>query len=146
MRLPTTLLQEGTPAPSPDTSAAQTPTIDEIIGSTVLDPLRIGLENGNRKQALSAFDPKLTQNYPDVRDQFVALSNSYAALRLRYRIVELIAEGDHATATCEMDMDATPRDESLITRRRSVEMHLQLKQTAAGWKIISFTPADFFAQ
>lgn len=132
--------------PAPDATTAQPPTADEIISATVLEPLRVGLENGNLKQAMTAFDPKATPNYPDVRDQLGALLNNFGSVRLRYKLLQLNLDSDAATATCEIDMDATPRDETLITRRRSAEMRMKLKQTSAGWKIVSFTPADFFGQ
>ena len=42
-------------------------------------------------------------------------------------------------------MDAMPYTMTEMPTRRSVQMRFQLKQEAKGWKVLGFSPSDFFS-
>ena len=70
----------------------------------------------------------------------------YETVNFRYQLLQVTSEKDHATAIAEIDMDAAPADESQVIQRRSVRLRFELKRDPAGWKVIGFSPSDFFAQ
>jgi hypothetical protein len=131
-----------------DSAAAkpQSLTLEEVLAHDVLEPLQKGVSTRNVKQVLSVLSPQVTANYPELRDQFQALLDNATALQFRYKLLQVTSDRDHASAICEADLDATPRDETLTPVRRSAQLTFQLKRTTSGWKVVTFSPADFFAQ
>ena len=138
--------QESPPASATAGDQPQPLSLQDVVVRDVLEPLQIGLTTSNLKQVWSLFDPEATSSFPEVRDQFRALLTNYTELQFRYKLLQLTADKDHASAICEVDMDAAPLDDTLLPVRRSTQMRFQLKHTASGWKIAAFSPADFFAQ
>ncbi len=137
-------------SPAVTPKAAPAPTGDDTLSLAdqliqgVLEPLRTGLETQNLKQVLSIFDRNEAET-ADLQQQLQAFFRQYDQVRFRYQLLQATSDKDHATATAELDMDAMPYQESLIPARRSVQMRFRLKQEAKGWKIVGFTPADFFS-
>ncbi|MGC2109403.1 MAG: hypothetical protein WA655_07790 [Candidatus Korobacteraceae bacterium] len=115
---------------------------DQVI-QDILEPLRAGMEGQNLQQVMSVFD-KQTPNYSSLQDQLRAFFQMYSQVRFRYQILQATAEKAHGSATAEMEMDALPYEVTVTPERRSVQMRLQLKLMPKGWRIVSFTPADFF--
>jgi hypothetical protein len=146
------LAQQPNAAPPDDTAqvsdqAGQQPLdLQEAVARDVLEPLQAGMESRNLKQVLSAFDAQSVPNFPQFQDRMKAVLDAYAAVRFRYKILQANSEGDHASMTCEVDLDATPVDGGQVPTRRSTQMRLQLKQTQKRWQISSFNPSDFFTQ
>lgn len=118
----------------------------EQVVRDVLETLQTGIASHNLNQALSIFDPHATVDYPHIRDEMRAFFAHYSDVRFRYKILQLTSDKDRGFVTSEIDLDATPLDENLMPLRRSTQMRFQLKQTPKGWKVVAFTPADFFAQ
>lgn len=136
-----------TPA-AQDAPADDTDSLSDAIIQDVLDPVRTGMETQNIRQVLSAFDKKDMSGYSDFEQQLHAFFRQFDQVRFRYQIlqaaVEDTADQDRATATAEIDMDAMPFSVTQMAVRRSVQMHFRLKRGSKGWKVLSFTPADFF--
>ena len=116
--------------------------LQDSIAHDVLEPLQTGIQTQNLKQVLAVFD---ADSAPQVRDQLRALFENYSVLQFRYKLTQVSSEGGRVSAICEVDLDATPLDQTSAPLRHSNLLHLQLKQTPKGWKISSFSPADFFA-
>ena len=116
--------------------------LQDSIAHDVLEPLQTGIQTQNLKQVLAVFD---ADSAPQVRDQLRALFENYSVLQFRYKLTQVSSEGGRVSAICEVDLDATPLDQTSAPLRHSNLLHLQLKQTPKGWKISAFSPADFFA-
>ncbi len=116
---------------------------DQLI-QQILEPLRTGMETQNVKQVLSIFD-KSEVATGDIQQQLQAFFEQYNEIRFRYQLLQANSDASHATATTELDMDALPYQASVIPARRSVQMRLRLQREAKGWRVIGFTPADFFS-
>lgn len=116
---------------------------DQIIQG-VLEPLRTGMETQNVQQVLALFDKQEFSNYSDLQGQLRAFFQQFAEVRFRYQILQATAENDHGSATAELDMDALPYEATVIPVRRSVQVRFQLKLEPKGWKIVGFSPSDFF--
>lgn len=117
---------------------------DQVI-QDVLEPLRVGMETQNVSQVLSVFDKRELAGYRNLPGQLRAFFQQYDEVRFRYQILQAAADSGHGSATAEIDMDALPYQAAQVPARRSVQMRFQLKLEPEGWKVLSFTPADFFA-
>lgn len=137
-------------APASD-SARQSPPVDDALSLSdqiiqdVLEPLRTGMETQNIKQVMSIFDRAEMSHYGDLEQQVHAFLRQYEEVHFRYQILQATAQNDHASATAELDMDAMPYQVSMIPARRSVQMRFQLKLEPKGWRVVGFSPSDFFS-
>ena len=111
----------------------------------MLEPLRTGVETQNIKQILSVFDKREMSGYGDLEQQLRAFFRQYQQVNFRYQILQAASEKDHASAIAEIDMDAMPYAVTEIQTRRSVQMRFQLKQEEKGWKVLGFSPSNFFS-
>jgi hypothetical protein len=135
------------PEPDPPDASSQQPlTVTEQVIRDVLQPLQRGIEEHNPAQVLAVFDEQDTPDYARLRDQMRAFFSQYDSVRFRYKVLQVASEKDHGSAIAEVDMAATPADETKMAVQRSTQMSFQLKLGEKGWKLIGFKPADFFTQ
>jgi hypothetical protein len=132
-----------TPQQSPPTEEALSLS-DQVI-QDILEPLRAGMESQNVKLIMSIFDKAEMSNYGDLEQQLHAFFRQYQQVRFRYQVLQATAQNDHASATAELDVDALPYQATIIPARRSAQLRFQLKQEAKGWRVIAFSPANFFS-
>lgn len=145
------LLAQAQQAPAPEqdepNASGQEPlTVTEQVIREVLQPLQRGIEEHDLAQVLAIFDPQETPDYPQLRDQLRAFLNQYDQVRFRYKVLQVTSEKDHAIAIAEIDMAATPADETQLTVQRTTQMRFQMKLGTKGWKLVAFKPGNFFAQ
>ncbi len=131
--------------PAPADNEQQFSDLEDAVAHDVLEPLRNGIQVHSLKQITAVLDPQSMPDYAQVRDQFHAMLATYSVLKFRYKILQISSQDGGASVTCEFDLDATPADDNLLPVRRTAQMRLQLKPTSKGWKIVSFSPANFFA-
>ncbi len=137
------------PAPEqepPETSGPQPLTVTEQVIQDVLEPLQRGIEGHNPAQVLAVFDQEETPDFARLRDQMRAFFSQYEPIRFRYKVLQVTSEKDHGSAIAEIDMAATPVDETKMSVQRSTQMSFQLKLGDKGWKLVGFKPSDFFTQ
>jgi hypothetical protein len=130
----------------PPSSAPQPLTLTEQVIQDVLEPLQRGIEEHNPAQVLAVFDPQETPDYARFRDQMRAFFSQYETVRFRYKVLQVTSEKNHGSAIAEVDMAATPMDQTKMAVQRSTQMSFQLKLGAKGWKLVGFKPSDFFTQ
>jgi len=123
----------------------QSQTVGDQVVQQVLEPLRTGMEAENIQLVLSVFDKSEMNSYSNLERQLQAFCQQFSEVNFRYRLLQAAAENNRGSAIAEMQMDALPYDATLVPVRRSVQARLQLKQDAKRWRIVGFTPADFFA-
>lgn len=130
-----------------DSDAAKPQSLDltEEVVRDVLSSLQHAIEGRNLNQMLAIFDPQ-KPNYAELRDQFMAFFQRYDVIQFRYQVLQVTSEKDHAFVICDIDLDATPSDNSQVALRRSVQMRFQMKLSPRGWRVTGFKPDDFFAQ
>src|SRR5271166_1726491 len=130
----------------PDASGQQPLTVTEQVIRDVLEPLQRGIEEHRPAQVLAIFDDHDTPDYAQLRDQMRAFFSQYETIRFRYKVLQVTSEKDHGFAIAEIDMAATPADETQLAVQRTTQMRFQMKLGAKGWKLVGFKPSDFFAQ
>jgi SnoaL-like domain len=146
LRLAAQTPQEPSQEEQPPASGPQPLTLTEQVIRDVLQPLQRGIEEHNRTQVLAVFDPEETPDFAQLRDQFRAFFDQYETVRFRYKVLQVTSEKDHGSAIAEVDMEATPMDETKTAVQRSTQMSFQLKLEDKGWKLVGFKPGDFFTQ
>ena len=100
----------------------------------------------NLYQVLALFDEQQMSDYAQVRDQLYAFFAQYDAIRFRYQLLQVTSDKNGGSAVAEIEMEATPADPSQITVRREAQMRFRLVHGPKAWKVVGFSPADFFAQ
>lgn len=134
-----------TTSASDSASSDEKLSLDDQIVQEVFEPLRTGFETQNIKQILSVFDKHDYSGYGDLEQQLRAFYRQYEQVNFRYQVLQAAVDKDHASATAEIDMDAMPYGGAEIPARRSVQMRFQLKQAGTSWKIVGFSPSNFFS-
>lgn len=144
------LVQNQSPhAAAPDKS--QTPDEEELdlndqVIRDVFGPLQRGMQSHNLYQVLAIFDQQGTPDYAQIRDQLRAFFYQYDEIRFRYRLLQVTSDKEHASAVAEVQMDATPADPSQVTLRRETQMRFRMNLDPKGWRLVGFSPTDFFPQ
>ncbi len=147
--LPLRAQKQQAPAPEgdePNPPAVQPLTPTEQVVRDVLEPLQRGIEERSAAHVLAVFDEQATPDYPQLRDQMRAFFTQYESVRFRYKVLQVTSEKDQGFAIAEIDMAATPADETQLVVQRSTQMRFQLKLGPKGWKLVGFRPSDFFTQ
>lgn len=133
------------PEPEPP-SGEEKPDLNDQIIRDVLGPLQRGMESHNLVQVLAIFDQQQTTDYAQIRDQLRAFFDQYDAIHFRYQLLQATSDKNHGSAVAEIEMDATPADPSQVTLRRDTQMRFRMDLGRKGWRLVGFSPADFFAQ
>jgi hypothetical protein len=120
--------------------------LSEQLTRDVFEPLQRGIQGHNLDQVLSIFDRQQMSDYAQLSDQLRAFFEQYDAIRFRYQLLQATSKKSQATAVAEIAMDANPLDPSQVTLRREIQMRFRMTLGAKGWKLVGFTPADFFAK
>jgi len=128
------------------TASNQPLSLTEHVVRDVLQPLQRGMEERSLPQVLGVFDSQETPDYARLRDQLRSFFSRYEAVRFRYKVLQVTSEQDRAFAIAEVNIDATPADETQLAAQRSTQMHFEMKLGDKGWRLLGFKPADFFAQ
>ena len=140
-------IAQGQEAPSAQEPPGQQPlTVTEQVVRDVLEPLQRGIEEHSVAQVLAVFDPEETPDYARLRDHMRAFLGQYQPIRFRYKVLQVTSDKDQAFAIADVDLEATPADDSSFAVQRSTQMRFQMKLGAKGWKLVGFKPADFFTQ
>ncbi len=129
---------------------AQTPppaenAFSDRVASAVLNDLRDGLEGHDQSLLLSAFDRNKMEGYGAFADQIQAFFERYDSFRVHYRIAQTMVEGARGIVLVDCEMEETPHDSNIPPRRKSAQMRFELERIAKGWKIVDFSPRDFFS-
>ncbi len=128
-----------------DPTAAQPLDLSDELVRDVFMPLRASLTDRNRDHLLALLDRDAMPDYAQVRDQLTAFVRHYDSIAFRYQLLQATADGDHASALIEANIEIMPPMAAVTPERRNQQMRFQLKRGPKGWRIVSFKPADFFA-
>jgi hypothetical protein len=126
-----------------DPTAAQPLDLSDELVRDVFMPLQVSLSDRNRDHLLALLDRDAMPDYAQVRDQLAAFVRHYDGIAFRYQLLQATADGDHASALIEANIEALP-PMGIAPERRNQQMRFQLKRGPKGWRIVSFKPADFF--
>lgn len=115
------------------------------VASNVLNGLRDGLEGHTPRRMLSAFDADKMDGYLEFEDQIQALFNRYESFRVYFRIVQSATDGPKGIVLLEIQLEEIPRGATSPPGRKNGQMRFELERGRRGWKIVDFSPRNFFS-
>jgi hypothetical protein len=130
---------------SPSSSDEKADLNDQVIRD-VFEPLQSAIRGHNLQQLLAVFDQQQMSDYAEVRDQLRAFFNQYDAIRFRYQLLQVTSAKNRGSAVAEIELEATPADPSGATLRRDLQMRFRMNLGGKGWRLLGFSPENFFAQ
>ncbi|MFZ3214033.1 MAG: hypothetical protein WA188_21195 [Terriglobales bacterium] len=149
--------QQQPPPPPPDQSkkkkdkkdkGSQDPVNTEVFSTaaanSVLNDLRDGLEGHTQRLMLSAFDADKMDGYLQFEDQIEAFFNKYTSFTVYFRIAQTATDGPKGIVLVDIQLEENPRGAAPPVRK-SGQMRFELERGKKGWKIVDFSPRNFFS-
>ena len=127
----------------PQDTLAGPETFSETVANDVFGTIRDGLEGHSQRLMLSAFDGDKMDGYLSFEDAIEALFNKYDAFRIHFRILQATQEGSKGIVLASVEMEEVPKQGGQ-PQRRSSELRAQLERGKKGWRIVDFSPRNFF--
>ena len=104
-----------------------------------------GLAGHNRKTLLSAFDRNDAEDFTAIKEQVNAIMEAYRAFRVHYTVASYAANPDGtATIHASFQIEQQPASDNTLPFRRDSELTLTAARTKSGWRVVSFSPLNFF--
>jgi hypothetical protein len=140
---------ESGPSPHPTRKSDEQVLQQEAFSSAIADILvaRIGegLAGHNRKTLLSAFDKSDAQDYAAIKEQVNAIMEAYRLFRVHYQVESSSANTDGTAAIrANFQIEQQPVAENTLPFRREAVLTLTVSRTKNGWRVVSFSPTNFF--
>jgi len=114
----------------------------EDVAKQVLSQIRQALQGHNPRQMLATFDKDNMDGYYALEDRLYAYFNQYEGFSAYFRILESSTEKDRGVALTEWQIEAMPASGPPVRREGQVKFEFAVEKD--GWKIVDFTPRDFF--
>ena len=115
------------------------------VANSVLNDLRDGLEGHTQRLMLSAFDADKMDGYLQFEDQIEAFFNKYTSFNVYFRIAQSSTDGPKGIVLVDIQLEEIPRGAASPPVRKSGQMRFELERGKKGWKIVDFSPRNFFS-
>jgi len=115
------------------------------VANSVLNDLRDGLEGHTQRLMLSAFDADKMDGYLEFEDQIEAFFNKYIAFTVWFRIAQTSIDGPKGIVLVDIQLEEDPRGATSAPIRKNGQMRFELERGKKGWKIVDFSPRNFFS-
>ncbi len=114
----------------------------EDVAKQGLSQIREGLQGHNPRQVLAVFDKEKMNGYFAFEDRMYSYVNRYDAFSAFFRILQSSSENERGIVLAEWQVEATPASGPPV--RREGQVKFEFAAGKDGWKIVDFTPRDFF--
>ena len=136
------------PSPHPTRKGDEQILQQDAFSPTVADVLvaRIGegLAGHNRKTLLSAFDKSDVEGFTAIKEQINAIMDSHRAFKVFYQVGSSALNPDGtASVHAHFQIEQQPAAQDAVPFRRESELTLTAARTKNGWRVTSFSPANF---
>jgi hypothetical protein len=115
------------------------------VANNVLNDLRDGLEGHTQRLMLSAFDADKMDGYLQFEDQIEAFFNKYTSFSVYFRIAQSATDGPKGIVLVDIQLEEIPRVATSPPIRKNGQMRFELERGKKGWKIVDFSPRNFFS-
>jgi len=115
------------------------------VANSVLNDLRDGLEGHTQRLMLSAFDADKMDGYLEFEDQIEAFFNKYGSFNVYFRIAQSSTDGPKGIVLVDIQLEEIPRGATSPPIRKNGQMRFELERGKKGWKIVDFSPRNFFS-
>jgi hypothetical protein len=143
--------QPSAPGPSPaprtknDSQILQQQEFSSALADVLVGRIGEGLAGHSRKTLLSAFDKDDFQDYTAMKEQVNALMDAYSSFRIHYHVDSFAPNPDGtATIRSSFQIEQTPSSDFGPPIRRDANLTLTARRTKLGWRVIGYSPANFF--
>jgi hypothetical protein len=114
----------------------------EDVAKQVLSQVRAALQGHSPRQMLATFDKDNMDGYYALEDRLYSWFNQNDSFNAFFRILQTSTEKDRGVALVEWQIEAVPRSGPPVRREGQVKFVFATGKD--GWKIVDFTPRDFF--
>jgi hypothetical protein len=137
------------PSPHPtgkgDEQILQQEAFSPAVADVLVARIGEGLAGHSRKTLLSAFDKSDAEGYTAIKEQINAIMDSYRAFKVFYQVGSTASNPDGtASISANFQIEQQPAAEDAVPFRRESDLTLTAAHTKNGWRVVSFSPADFF--
>jgi hypothetical protein len=128
-----------------DAQVLQQQEFSSAVADALVGRIGEGLAGHDRKTLLSAFDKDNFQDYTAMKEQINAVMEAYRSFRLHYHVDSFTPNPDgSATIHSSFQIEQTPATDFGLPIRRDANLTLTASRTKLGWRVIGYTPANFF--
>jgi hypothetical protein len=128
-----------------DEQVLQQETFSSAVADVLVARIGDGLAGHNRRSLLSAFDKNDAQDYAAIKEQVNAIMEAYRSFRVHYTVGSSAPNPDGtATIHASFQIEQQPAADNTLPFRRDAELTLTSARTQSGWRIVSFSPLNFF--
>lgn len=140
---------ESGPSPHPtrkgDEQLLQQETFSPAVADVLVARIGEGLAGHDRKILLSAFDKSDAEDYAAIKEQINSIMRTYLSFKVYYRVDSSTLNPDGtANVHASFQIEQQPVEENTLPFRRAAELTLTAARTKSGWRVVSFSPANFF--
>jgi hypothetical protein len=133
--------QEGkNPAPND----AGHPTFSEADAARVMDNLRQAMESENFRRFLKLFDAKKMPGFAAFRDQVSVFFERLGPMHMTFQLKQVTTDGEFGAAVAEITLEAIAKQSTTPNVRRTIPVRLVLGWDGKAWKIVDWSPREFF--
>jgi hypothetical protein len=129
---------------SPAPNDAGRPTFSEADAARVMDNLRQAFESENFRRFLKIFDARKMPGFAAFRDQVSVFFERFGPMRMTYQLTQVTTEGEFGAAITEITLEATAKQSATANLRRTVPVRLVFGWDGKAWKIVDWSPREFF--
>jgi hypothetical protein len=132
------------PKASPSGDASTRPVFSEADAARVMDNLRQAMESENSGRFLKLFDAKKMPGFAAFRDQVSVFFERFGPMHMTYQLTQVTTDGEFGAVITDITMDATAKQSTTANLRRTVSVRLVLGWDGKAWKIVDWSPREFF--
>lgn len=131
------------PKASPGVASTR-PVFSEADAARVMDNLRQAMESENSRRFMKLFDAKKMPGFAAFRDQVSVFHERFGLILMTYQLTQVTTDGEFGAAMADITMNATAKQTTTPNLRRTVSVRLVLDWDGKAWKIVDWSPRDFF--
>lgn len=109
-----------------------------------MDNLRQAMESENSRRFMKLFDAKKMPGFAAFRDQVSVFHERFGLILMTYQLTQVTTDGEFGAAMTDITMNATAKQTTTPNLRRTVSVRLVLDWDGKAWKIVDWSPRDFF--
>lgn len=121
----------------------------DAVAKSVLNDIRDGLEGHIPRLMESAFDADKMEGYLMFEDQVEAMFQRYSEFRVHFTLAQNSVEGSKGVILVNIELEEVPNSTGNNMNpqpiRKNGQMRFELERGKKGWKIVDFSPRNFFS-
>jgi hypothetical protein len=109
-----------------------------------MDNLRQAMESENFRRFLKLFDAKKMPGFAAFRDQVSVFFERLGPMHMTFQLKQVTTDGEFGAAVAEITLEAIAKQSTTPNVRRTIPVRLVLGWDGKAWKIVDWSPREFF--